>query len=79
MDHPGVVYRLSTALSRLGINIESMDAGASRAPMSASPLFSMTARVIVPPHLVGQGWEDALEDAGEHSNVDVKVSAVEKQ
>jgi hypothetical protein len=38
----------------------------------------MTALVAVPPNLIGQDWEAALEDAGHHMNVDVKVSASEE-
>jgi glycine cleavage system transcriptional repressor len=46
------------------------------APLSGSPLFTMTALVVVPPHLAKQGWEAALEGAGHRLNVEIKVGGV---
>jgi len=49
------------------------------APLSGSPLFTMTALVVVPPHLAKQGWEAGLEGAGHRLNVEIKVGAVKSQ
>jgi glycine cleavage system transcriptional repressor len=78
-DHEGIVHQVARYLSERGINIESMDTETVRAPVSGSPLFSMSAIVVVPPTLAGKDWEAALEDVGHHLNVDIKVSAVRKQ
>ncbi|HEY2987459.1 MAG TPA: ACT domain-containing protein [Candidatus Binatia bacterium] len=48
MDHPGIVHKLSQALSKLGVNIESMETKTSAAPDSGTPLFRLEALVSVP-------------------------------
>jgi glycine cleavage system transcriptional repressor len=78
-DHEGIIHQIARDLSRRGINIESMDTGITRAPNSGTPLFTMTALVAVPPGVLSQDWEAALEDVGYHLNVDIKVSAIKKQ
>lgn len=74
-DHEGIIHQVAHYLSECGINIESMDTETSHAPVSGTPLFSMTALVSVPPALSGRGWESALEDMGNRLNVDIKVTA----
>jgi glycine cleavage system transcriptional repressor len=78
-DHEGIIHQIAQYLSDHGINIESMDTETSHAPVSGAPLFSMTAMVVVPPSLFGQGWETALENLGNQLNVDIKVAAARKQ
>ncbi len=75
-DHEGIIHQIAHDLSQRGINIESMDTETSRAPVSGTPLFSMIARVAVPPSLAGKGWETALTTAGHSLNVDIKVSVL---
>ncbi len=48
MDHPGVVHKLSSILSRLTINIESMETKTYAAPVSGTPLFRWEAIIAVP-------------------------------
>lgn len=75
-DHEGIIHQVTQYLSRRGINIESMDTETSRAPVSGTPLFSMTALVAVPPSVAAQNWEAALRDVGRDLNVDIKVNEV---
>ncbi len=77
-DHEGIIHDVARYLSERGINIESMDTETTRAPVSGSPLFTMTATVAVPPGLAGRDWESALEDEGRLLNVDIKISTVGK-
>jgi glycine cleavage system transcriptional repressor len=77
-DHEGIVHEVAAYLAQRGINIETMDTGVTQAPVSGSPLFSMTALVAVPPALAGQPWETDLADVGERLNVDVRVTAAGK-
>lgn len=77
-DHEGIIHEVARYLSERGINIESMETGVGHAPVSASPLFTMTAIVAVPPSLAGQKWEAALQDKGDLLNVDIRVAALEK-
>jgi glycine cleavage system transcriptional repressor len=69
-DHKGIIHEIAHLLSQGGINIESMETGTRPAPLSGSPLFTMTALVLVPPHLARQGWEAGLEDVGQRLNVE---------
>lgn len=77
-DHEGIIHQIAHDLSQRGINIESMDTGTIPAPVSGTPLFTMTALVAVPPNLPGQDWQAALEDAGHQLNLDIKISPANK-
>lgn len=72
-DHEGIIYQITRYLAERGINIESMDTDMFSAPMSGTPLFTMTAVVLVPPDLP-RNWHDDLEAVGDDLNVDTEVS-----
>jgi glycine cleavage system transcriptional repressor len=74
-DHEGIIHEIATGLSQLGITIESMDTGTAEAPVSGTPLFSMTALVLVPPSLAEDEWMAALAQAGDEANVDIEVTS----
>lgn len=73
-DHEGIVYAISSLLSSLGINIESMETGVRSGAMSAVPLFFMVAIVAIPPHVVETDWIDAVARAGRQADVDVSIA-----
>jgi glycine cleavage system transcriptional repressor len=73
-DHEGIIHDIAAGLSQRGINIESMETGTSRAPVSGLTLFNMSALVMVPPGLADTDWIAALDEAGQHANVDVEVT-----
>jgi glycine cleavage system transcriptional repressor len=72
-DHEGIIQEVARYLSHRGINIESMDSETTPAPISGIPLFTMTAEVVVPPALAGEGWESGLEELGGHLNLEIRV------
>jgi glycine cleavage system transcriptional repressor len=78
-DHEGIIHQVARYLSQRGISIESMDTETVRAPISGTPLFTMTALVIVPPSLQGQDWITNLDGVGKSLKVDIKVSAAKEQ
>ncbi len=78
-DHEGIIHQVARHLSERGINIESMDTETTRAPVSGSPLFTMTAMVAVPPGLTGRDWITSLEDEGRLLNVEIKISGLTKE
>jgi glycine cleavage system transcriptional repressor len=78
-DHEGIIHEIAHILSQRGINIESMDTGTTRAPISGMPLFMMIASVIVPPGLSGRDWEGELNDVGNRLGVEIKVTAPKNQ
>lgn len=73
-DHEGIIHYIARYLAEQGINIETMDTGMFHAPMSGTPLFSMSAIVVVPPDLFKQDWRADLEDVGNKLNVDVEIA-----
>ena len=46
-NHEGIIHEVAQALSKHGINIESMDTETSPAPVTGAPLFSMNVPVIL--------------------------------
>jgi len=75
-DHEGIIYEISHHLAAQNINIENMDTSTSPAPMSGTPLFTLKGVVVVPPNLHFHDWNDALEEACDKLNVNVKVDLV---
>ncbi|MEM7116432.1 MAG: ACT domain-containing protein [Chloroflexota bacterium] len=73
-DHEGIIHDLTRYLAQEGINIEMMDTGMVPAPMSGTPLFTMTAVVLVPPKLTFTEWRDDLEEVADKLNVDTEVT-----
>jgi glycine cleavage system transcriptional repressor len=73
-DHEGIVHKVAHYLTQRGINIESMDTGIVPAPMSGTLFFSMSAVVVVPPHLPHKDWLADLDEVADQLNVEIKVS-----
>lgn len=76
-DHEGIVQGVARHLARHGISFEAMDAETIPAPMSGAPLFSMTARVVVPPGLDEGLWRGGLDEIGSAMNLEIRVVASE--
>jgi len=74
-DHEGIIHEVARYLSENGINIESMDSETTMAPVSGSPLFSMTAQVVAPPSLSGKGWTQGLQAIADRLNLEIRVEA----
>jgi glycine cleavage system transcriptional repressor len=72
-DHMGIIHQISRYLAEQGINLETMTTEVVAAPMSGSPLFTMSAVVRVPPQLGVDDLREALEFIGDEVGVDTKV------
>jgi glycine cleavage system transcriptional repressor len=72
-DHEGIIHQVAAYLLQRGINIESMDTGVTPAPMSGTPIFTMTAVVMVPPTISDHDWDDHLEKVANQLDVDISV------
>ncbi len=72
-DHEGIIHEVARYLSERGINIESIDSETTLAPVSGSPLFSMTAQVLAPPSLSGTSWERGLDAIADRLNLEIRV------
>ena len=74
-DHMGIINQVAQYLSEQGISLESMHTEVSAAPMSGTPLFTMSAEVVVPPRLEVDDLREAMEFIGDEMSVDTKVFA----
>lgn len=73
MDHPGVVHKLSTVLSELGINIESMETETYAAPDSGTPIFRMEAELSIPANVNINRLRTQLDDMERQENIDIDL------
>ena len=76
MDHPGIVYQLSGVLSRLGINIESMETKTYAAPVSGTPIFRLEASLSVPAHTNINTLRERFAEIQREENIDIEFSLV---
>jgi glycine cleavage system transcriptional repressor len=74
MDHPGIVYQISGILSRLGINIESMETTTYAAPVSGTPIFRLEASVAVPAKTNINVLRERFTEIQREENVDIELS-----
>jgi glycine cleavage system transcriptional repressor len=74
-DHMGIINQVAQYLTEQGINLESMHTEVSAAPMSGTPLFTMSAEVVVPARLAVEDLREAMEFIGDEMGVDTKVFA----
>jgi glycine cleavage system transcriptional repressor len=78
MDHPGVVANLSAVLSRLGINIESLETRTEQAAMSGTPIFQLDARLSVPSSVSLHALRRELDEIGQRQNIDIEFSLLSR-
>jgi glycine cleavage system transcriptional repressor len=74
MDHPGVVHRISSILSHLAVNIESMETKTYPAPVSGTPIFRLEAAISVPISLNINALRTRLAEIEREENIDVDLS-----
>lgn len=72
-DHEGIIHQITRSLVEYGANIETMDTNMVKAPMSGTPLFMMTAIILVPPDLSYGKLQDEMVTIGDDMNVDIDV------
>jgi glycine cleavage system transcriptional repressor len=74
MDHPGIVYQISTVLRDLGINIESMETKTYSAPVSGTPLFQLEAALAVPAHANINRLRERFAEIQREQNIDIDLT-----
>lgn len=72
-DHLGIIHQVARYLAEQGVNIDTMSTEVTAAPMSGTPLFTMSASVRIPANLSVDDLRDALDYIGEEVGVDTKV------
>ena len=78
LDHPGVVHQLSAVLSRLGVNIESLETKTEEAAMSGTPIFRLEARLSVPSRVNLHNLRQELDGIGQRENIDIEFSLLQR-
>lgn len=73
MDHPGIVHRLSSVLSRLGINIESMETNTYAAPVSGTPIFRLEASIAIPARVNINTLREKFLEIQREENIDIEL------
>ena len=71
-DHEGIIHKISHYIANLGINIESMDTNIVKAPISGTPLFTLSAIIFVPPDH-SHHWHEDLKTVADELNVDIEI------
>ena len=74
-DHEGIVHTVAAYLAGQGVNVEAMETEVAPAPVSATPLFQMTAQISVPPKLPLAELAANLHRIAGELGVDIEVSA----
>ena len=72
-DHEGIVHKVAAYLAGRGINVEDMETDVVPAPVTATPLFQMTARLRVPADTSATELLANLERIGEDLGVDIQL------
>jgi glycine cleavage system transcriptional repressor len=72
-DHEGIIHKVSQKVAGFGINIESMETNVVKAPISGTPLFTLSAVIFVPPDQTHYDWHEKLQAVGDELNVDIEV------
>ena len=71
-DHEGIVHAVAAFLAHQGINVEQMQTEVLPAPMSASPLFHMEAKIQLPAGVASGEVRAELRRIGEELGVDIE-------
>jgi glycine cleavage system transcriptional repressor len=79
MDHPGVVHRLSSVLSNLAINIESMETKTYLAPVSGTPIFRLEAFLLIPAKLNVNALRSRFTEIERQENIDIDLTLEEER
>lgn len=74
MDHPGVVYKISNALSNLEVNIESMETKTYAAPISGTPIFQLEADLAVPTRTNINQLRERFAEIQREENIDIDLT-----
>jgi glycine cleavage system regulatory protein len=74
-DHEGIVHTVSAYLASRGINVETMETEVTHAPVTASPLFHMSADIKVPFGLPRGELQEHLHRIGAELGVDIEIQS----
>src|SRR5262249_2637421 len=73
VDHPGIVHRISTALSALNISIDELETTVFAGSMSGEPMFEAKAEIVLPEGVEETNLRATLEALAKDLMVDVEL------
>ena len=73
-DHEGIVHKVSAYLAAQFINVEMMETEVVHAPITATPLFQMQARIKVPSGISLDALTADLQRIGDELGVDIELT-----
>jgi glycine cleavage system transcriptional repressor len=76
LDHEGIVHAVALAISKMGINIVSLETTAYNAPVTGSPLFRIEAVIDVPQGVSGVDLRRAMDEVARVENLDIHVRSL---
>jgi len=72
-DQPGIVARVTSVLSRHGVNVEDLSTRVESAPFAGTPLFTMDAKVLVPAATSIRKLRGELDEVGDSIPCDIDL------
>jgi glycine cleavage system regulatory protein len=76
VDHPGIIHRISDALSALNISIDELETRVFTGSMSGEPMFEAKAEIVVPDGVGESSLQATLEGLAKDLMVDLELAAV---
>jgi glycine cleavage system regulatory protein len=77
VDHPGIIHRISAALSALDISIDELETRVFAGSMSGAPMFEAKAEMLVPEGVREHILRSTLEALAKDVMVDIELAAAE--
>ena len=73
LDHEGIVRAVALAISRMGINIVSLETTSYNAPVTGSPLFRLEAHIDLPQGVSVTQFRRQMDDVAQRESLDIDV------
>ena len=77
MDHPGIVHKITHFLSERGINLARLETRLSHAPVTGTPVFSLTLDAELPADLPLARLRSDLSALAADENIDIDLRPTE--
>lgn len=75
-DHEGIVHKVSSFLRDHSINIQEVETGVTPAPETGTPLFSMTATILVPDKITQKELRKSFSEIADAESVDIDIDSL---
>ena len=76
LDTPGIVHAITSILRGYGINIEDLETDTTAAPFSGAPMFTLKARILVPPGVTISRLREEIENLAEERDLDIAMQPI---